>query len=978
MKRGRRIRREHVITYLFIFVLLGVSIFGLYFINNKFTGFAIYEQSNQSEFDEGTYNNVEYNGSAVVLSSGQTSGTYTSKIFDAGGDALWNNISWSENKPDLESLFCVDGGGDIYQSTNAGVTWTMSQEDFGRTTVTEDMFSNSDYLYILSSIGNEVWRSADGTSFAVVYNDFDGKSPLVGDSDDDGNLYVITGPGKVWKSTNLGITWTEQGDFNGDSTNDPKGISIDSNGYIFAVGSAGKIFKSVDSGQNWEKVNEGYGGSTGTDGMDEDSTDNLYILLNIQLYKSGDSGVTWDVINDSISPYANTLVEILIDSEDNFFILDALGRVFKSTDYGITWIEIGDCNNDATNDPKGITDFIQNTNLDFQVKSCDDSSCSGESWIDITDTSPQDLSVSDNQYFQYKINFTSPDSSITPILESVSIDYVLVNQAPLITLVSPQDGATYGYNESLALNFIVSDSDDNLDSCWYNIDGGDNVILTGCVNTTFDVPDDGTYTLTIYANDTQGEQTSDSATFNVQVGAPTIELSYPIGVYLTNYDIIFRYIPIDMDLDSCELLGNFNGNWEVNQTDNSPTSGSENTFSLTLQDGTYLWNIQCNDSLGNFATNGNKTFYIDSVAPEISLTEPTGTKSSRTINAEWGVSDDNLNSCWYNVYRGESLETANTSVNCSLESTTFEVTVDADFIFNFYVNDSAGNSNSASSSFSVDTSSSPPPSNGGGSSGGSSGGGSVILPRITKLTVDEISNLIVNPKDIKKISWDVKNTGTNFLNDCKFKSVGEFSSWIDYTETRNLAAGEEYEFVFDLNVPESAESGKYDLGVALECNEITESFDFVVEIIEKKLNFNLVKVERISKEEVNVIYSLEELSGIEQNIELQFLLFGSDNEKAAEIKENKIISANSKQEFEILIPIDSSLEGELSLLINLNSETYSTFVQENIILGSPISGFAVFGESGSVDNVVSIGLIILFSVFAFFVVRRILKHKKKK
>ena len=68
----------------------------------------------------------------------------------------------------------------------------------------------------------------------------------------------------------------------------------------------------------------------------------------------------------------------------------------------------------------------------------------------------------------------------------------------------------------------------------------------------------------------------------------------------------------------------------------------------------------------------------------------------------------------------------------------------------------------------------------------------------------------------------------------------------------------------------------------------------------------------------------------------------------------------------------------MSLLINLNSESYSTFVQENIILGSPISGFAVFGESRSADNVVSIGLIVLFLVFAFFVVRRILKHKKKK
>ncbi len=193
-----------------------------------------------------------------------------------------------------------------------------------------------------------------------------------------------------------------------------------------------------------------------------------------------------------------------------------------------------------------------------------------------------------------------------------------------------------------------------------------------------------------------------------------------------------------------------------------------------------------------------------------------------------------------------------------------------------------------------------------------------------------------------------------------------------------MAAGEEYEFIFDLYVPETIESGVYDLRVALECQGITKSVNFSVEVIEKKLNFDLIKVERIEKEKVKIIYSLEELSGLEQDIELQFLLFGPDNEKAAEVNEDKIISANSKEEFEILIPIDSSLEGELNLLINLNSETYSTFFQENIILGAPISGFAIFGELGKTDSFVSIIIIILFLVFAFFVVKRIIKLKKKK
>ncbi len=977
--KKKRIRKEHVITYLFIFVLLSISIFGLYFINNKFTGFAVYTQSNQTEFDLGTYSNTEYNGSAVVLAGENTTGTYTSKIFDAGNDAVWNNLSWSSNEPNLESFFCVDGGGEVFKSGDAGVTWIMTKENYGRTTDGADMFSNEDAIYILAQSNKEVYKSTDsGVTWSVVNDTFTTNSLLVGATDSNNNLYIATGPGEVYKSTDSGVTWSFLSDFNS-GTQDAKGITINSSDDIYIVDGVGDVYSSTDDGDNWTKVNDSYGGSTGTDGLEVDSNNNLYILINSDVYESTDSGVTWSKINDDFSPYSNDGMEISIDSNDNLYIADGVGRIFKSTNSGVDWSEIGDCNNAASSSPKGFITFIESSSLDIQVKSCNDDACAGETWTDITDISPQDLSLDNNNYFQYQVNFTSPDSSVSPSLESVSIDYDLVNQAPTITLVAPQNGATYGYNESLALNFVVFDSDDNLDSCWYNIDDGNNISLTGCANTSFDVSGDGSYVLSIYANDTYGEQVSDSATFNVQVGAPTIELNSPIDVYLNSNDVVFRYIPTDMDLDSCELWGNFNGNWEINQTDNSPTSGSENTFSLSLEDGTYLWNIKCSDSVGNSAFNGNKTFYVDTINPSISLTEPSGAKTSRTVTASWSVSDASSVSCKYNVYRGESLEIANTSVNCSLDSTVFDVTVDADFIFNFYVNDSAGNKDNASSSFGVDTSTPPPPSNGeGGSSGGGSSSSSSGIP-YTPITVGDISNIISNPGETKELSLSVKNGRFTFLQDCQVIGDGEHSDWFGSSETKSLAAGESYEFSFDLKIPEVSEPNTYNLSVKVVCGDLSKGVDFNLEIIEQKLSFDLIKVERITEEEIKIIYLLEELSGLEQSINLQFLLFNSDNEKISEVSETRIVSADSKQEFEILIPIEPLLEGELSLLVNLNSETYSTFVQENIILGAPISGFSVFGDkTGGTDNIISLILIVLFFVFAFFMVRRILKHRKKK
>jgi len=157
------------------------------------------------------------------------------KIFDSNSEAgaTWNSFSEISSSPNLNLLFCVDGGGEVYKSVDSGVNWVLSQENFGRNSGA-DMFSNSNYLYILSTLGNEVWNSSDGANFAVVYNSFS-VSPLVGSSDSNDNLYVTTGPSEVWKSEDNGLTWNLQGDFNGGATNDPKGLAIDSNDYIYAV-----------------------------------------------------------------------------------------------------------------------------------------------------------------------------------------------------------------------------------------------------------------------------------------------------------------------------------------------------------------------------------------------------------------------------------------------------------------------------------------------------------------------------------------------------------------------------------------------------------------------------------------------------------------------------------------------------------------------------------------------------------------------
>jgi hypothetical protein len=244
--------------------------------------------------------------------------------------------------------------------------------------------------------------------------------------------------------------------------------------------------------------------------------------------------------------------------------------------------------------------------------------------------------------------------------------------------------------------------------------------------------------------------------------------------------------------------------------------------------------------------------------------------------------------------------------------------------------------------------------------------------------VENIQDIISNPGETKKLKLKIKNIRAMFLQDCQVSGSGKNANWFSQSEIRGLAGGESWIFSFNLDIPESIESGIYNLSVDVVCEGFNKTVDFILEVIGKKLVFDLIEVKRDSRDFVKVVYSLEEASNLEQNVELQFLLFNSNNKQITEIKENKIISPSSKQEFEILIPIDPLLEGEFNLLVNLNSETYSSFIQENIILSSLASGFSIFGENEiKIDNLSTGLLILVFLIFAFFIIRKILKHKKR-
>ena len=78
--------------------------------------------------------------------------------------------------------------------------------------------------------------------------------------------------------------------------------------------------------------------------------------------------------------------------------------------------------------------------LNVSVRSCDDSLCSGETFTDITDTSPQNLSLTNNQYFQYNVSLEMDNASYSSEVYNVTVFYSPTDiTAPTVTLNTPAD-----------------------------------------------------------------------------------------------------------------------------------------------------------------------------------------------------------------------------------------------------------------------------------------------------------------------------------------------------------------------------------------------------------------------------------------------------------------------------------------------------------------------------------------------------------
>lgn len=169
-------------------------------------------------------------------------------------------------------------------------------------------------------------------------------------------------------------------------------------------------------------------------------------------------------------------------------------------------------------------------------------------------------------------------------------------------------------------------------------------------------------------------------------GTLLLNLTYPTNnTFSNNNNYNFSYTPywLNTTINSCELWGNFTGLWSLNQSNITIVNNvSVNNFTgnIKLDDGVYIWNVNCNNGTNNWA-NDNYTLVVDVSNPILSAT--TFVNNSvyfrNNISAQFNITDNILLHSYNISIDGTSVQGNNsidqTSLSISLNYNTTNLSV---------------------------------------------------------------------------------------------------------------------------------------------------------------------------------------------------------------------------------------------------------------------------------------------------------------
>jgi photosystem II stability/assembly factor-like uncharacterized protein len=272
------------------------------------------------------------------------------------GDGDWGGLmrstddgdNWAQLLPNSVAVLsmAIDSVGTIYvgasnnffKSTNNGVTWTSIYKGLPSLEIATTLCKQRDAIFVGTGYilqGDGVYHSTNG-GVDWIGRGLSGQTVYSLTKDNYGTLFAGTKDSGVYKSSDNGLTWLQinNGLYNKNIFRVKTGLS----NLLFACSeSDGGIYRSSNFGDSWEIT-----------GVTAGTINRAIILDNVNLFAATFNGVQkydliskkWYILGLSFvapNPGWNWLSDIIIDNNNVMFASSWSGKVFKSTDNGITW-----------------------------------------------------------------------------------------------------------------------------------------------------------------------------------------------------------------------------------------------------------------------------------------------------------------------------------------------------------------------------------------------------------------------------------------------------------------------------------------------------------------------------------------------------------------------------------------------------------------------------------------------------------------
>ena len=251
-----------------------------------------------------------------------------------------------------DNLFYALGGVDapfLYVSNNAGTNWNnIVNSEIAEPYVTELAIRNSNEFYVLATVfGGEnthIYKTTDGgTNWVLQSTDAkDFRSFIAGEEN---ILYGLDYNNGFFVSFDDGITWENK--INGITSNVFYSLALTENGELFISTSGGKLYYSTNNGDTWFSRTEYFDSNSSLVDLKISSTGNIYVVAedsaSISVHKSTDQGITWmqvgdDFILPTMVPFNSRFGDMDLFTDEKI-ILIVEGHLYSSDTLFTTSVE---------------------------------------------------------------------------------------------------------------------------------------------------------------------------------------------------------------------------------------------------------------------------------------------------------------------------------------------------------------------------------------------------------------------------------------------------------------------------------------------------------------------------------------------------------------------------------------------------------------------------------------------------------------